>query len=84
MGASPYQQMQEQHIRHLHQSRPVHPPVLAHQRQSPTHSGHNPWESEAALEAHLSHQRQVLAATQDLEPQRLQMLLPDSGANRHP
>lgn len=70
-GASPHQQAGEQHIRLRHQSNPPHPPVLAHQVQ-------------AALEAHLSqHQRQALAAIQDLEHQRLQMLSQDSGANPH-
>jgi hypothetical protein len=76
--------MQEQHIHRLHQSNPQHPPALEHQRQSPTAQEANPWAEEARLEAHLSqHQRQALAAIQDLEHQRLQMLSQDSGANPH-
>jgi hypothetical protein len=71
-GASPYHQMQEQHIRRLHQSlSQEHPVTLEHQ-------------AEAALEAHLSlHQRQALAAIQDLEHQRQQMWSQDLGANPH-
>ena len=76
-GASPYQAAAEQHIRLRRQSRSL--PHL-----SPTVSEHNPWAPEAALEAHLSqHQQQALAARQDLEHQRLQMLSQDSGANQH-
>ena len=81
-GASPYQQMQAQHIQRLRQSSPQHPPALEHQSQ--TAQAHNPWAPEAALEAHLSqHQQQALAAIQDLEHQRLQMWSQDSGANPH-
>jgi len=83
-GASPYHQMQEQHIRRLHQSNSQERPVtLEHQSppQSPRPLEH---QAEAALEAHLSqHQQQALAAIQDLEHQRLQMLSQDSGANPH-
>lgn len=81
-GASPHQQAGEQHIRLRHQSNQAHPPVLEHQRQSPTVSDHSPWVPEAALEAHL-HQRQALVAIQDLEHQRLQMWSQDSGENQH-
>ena len=69
----PHHQAEVQHLAYLQQTR----------RQSPTVSDHNPWAPEAALEAHLSqHQRQALAAIQDLEHQRLQMLSQDSGANQ--
>ena len=83
-GASPYHQMQGQHINRLRQSNnQEHPPALEHQlpqqlRRPLEH------QAEAALEAHLSqHQRQALGAIQDLEHQRLQMLSQDSGANQH-
>ena len=66
------------------QAQPQHPAAVQHlaylqqaQRQSPTRGDHNPWESEAALEAHL---QQGLVAMQDLERQRLK-LLQDSAAN---
>ena len=74
-GASPYQAAGEQHIRLRHQSNPQHPPSV---------HNHSVAIAQAALEAHLSlHQRQALAAIQDLEHQRLQMLSQDSGANQH-
>lgn len=82
-GASPYHQMQEQHINRLRQSNQAHPVTLEHQLlpQSPRPLEH---QAEAALEAHLSqHQRQALAAIQDLEHQRVQMLSQDSVANPH-
>ena len=70
----PHHQAAVQHLAYLQQA----------QRQSPTVGDHNPWVAEAVLEAHLSqHQRQALAAIQDLEHQRLQMLSQDSGANQH-
>jgi len=72
----PHHQAAVQHLAYLQQA----------QRQSPTVGAHNPWvaTAEARLEAHLSrHQRQALAAIQDLEHQRLQMLSQDSGANQH-
>ena len=72
-GASPHQQAAEQHIRLLHQSNPPHPPSEA---------SHLVATAEARLEAHLSlHQQQALAAIQDLEHQRLQMLSQDSAEN---
>ena len=74
-GASPHQQAGEQHIRRRQQSNPQH-----------RHSGdnHSVAIAEAHLEAHLSlHQRQALAAIQDLEHQRLQMWSQDSGENPH-
>ena len=72
--AQPHHQAAVQHLAYLQQT----------QRQLPTHGDHNPWASEAALEAYLSqHQRQALAAIQDLEQQRLQMLSQGLGANRH-
>ena len=74
-----HQAASEQHIRLRQQSlSQAHPPRLEH--QSPTHGATNPWEAEAVLEAHL---QQALAALQDLEHQRLQMLSQDSGANQH-
>ena len=80
-GASPYHQMSEQHI-HLRRQSSSQPPVtLEHQlpQQLRKPSEH---QAEAALEAHLSlHQRQALAAIQDLEHQRLQMLSQDLGAS---
>ena len=74
-GASPHQAAGEQHIRHLHQSRPLYPPVLAHQRQYLPQQGL----AEAALEAHL---QQGLVAVQDLERQRLRSLQ-DLAGNQH-
>ena len=60
----------EPHTHRLHPSNPPHLPALAHP-------------APAALQAHLvQHQRQALAAIQDLEHQRLQMWSQDSGANR--
>ena len=57
----PHHQAGRQHLAYLQQT----------QRQSPTHGDHNPWASEAALEAHL---QQGLVAMQDLERQRLKLL----------
>lgn len=45
--------------------------LLQVQLRSQTTGDHNPWATEAALEAHLQHQ-QALVAIQDLERQRLQ------------
>ena len=60
--AQPQHQAAVQHLAYLQQT----------QRQSPTVGDHNPWAAEAVLEAHLSqHQRQALAAIQDLERQHL-------------
>ena len=56
-----------QHLAYLRQT----------QRQSPVVLAHNPWAAEAGLEAHLQHQR-ALVAVQDLERQRLQKLSQDS------
>ena len=81
-GASPYHQIQEQHINRLHQSNPPRAVTLEHQlpqqlRKPLEH------QAEAALEAHLSlHQRQALGAIQDLEHQRLQMWSQVSGENQ--
>ncbi len=60
MAESVYQQAGVQHLAFLAQA----------QRQSPTALGHNPWAAEAGLEAHLQHQR-ALVAVQALEHQRL-------------
>ena len=61
----------------------THQPLVPALPRSPTHGDHNPWAAEAGLEAHLSlHQQQALAAIQDLEHQRLQMLSQVSGANQ--
>ena len=70
MADYPHPQASEQHIRLRQQSHSQpHPPQLLH--QLPTHGDHNPWESEAALEAHL---QQGLVAVQELERQRLKSL----------
>lgn len=70
MADYPHQAASEQHIRLRQQSHSQpHPPQLLH--QLPTHSAHNPWAQEAALEAHLQ---------QGLERQRLKSLQ-DSAAN---
>ena len=74
-GASPYQPAGEQHIRRRQQSNPQHRPL---------EDSHSAALAQARLEAHLSlHQRQALAAIQDLEHQRLQMLSQDLGAKPH-
>lgn len=76
MAEYQHPQASEQHIRLRQQSlSQLHPPQLLH--QSPTPGDHNPWASEAALEAHL---QRGLVAVQDLERQRLKSL-PDSAAN---
>lgn len=67
-----YQQAGVQHLAYLAQA----------QRQYPTHGDHNPWAAEAHLEAHLQHQR-ALVAVQDLERQRVQKLSQDSAENPH-
>lgn len=67
MAESVYQQAGVQHLAYLQQA----------QRQLPTHGAHNPWAAEAGLEAHLQHQR-ALVAVQHLEQQRLQKLSQDS------
>ena len=56
-----HQQAALQHLAYLRQ----------HQPRLPTVGGHNPWAAEAGLEAHLQHQR-ALVAVQDLERQRVQ------------
>ena len=70
MAESVYHQAGVQHLAYLQQAR----------RQLPTAGGHNPWQAEASLEAHLQHQR-ALVAVQDLERQRLQKLSQDSAAS---
>mgnify|MGYP003346732187 CR=1 FL=1 len=50
---------------------------LAAQPQGQTPGGHNPWEAEAGLEAHLQlHHQQALVEIQALEHQRLDLRLP--------
>ena len=63
----PHHQAGRQHLAYLAQT----------QHRSPTARGHNPWAAEAGLEAHLQHQR-ALVAVQDLERQRVQKLSQDS------
>ncbi len=65
MAESVYQQAGVQHLAYLAQHRSQTPGV------------HNPWAAEASLEAHLQHQR-ALVAVQDLERQRVQKLSQDS------
>ncbi len=72
MAESVYQQAGVQHLAFLAQA----------QRQSPTASAHNPWAAEARLEAHLQHQR-ALVAVQDLERQRVQKLSQDLAESQH-
>ena len=44
-----------QHLANRQQEASVPPVVLVLQHQCHQHLGHNPWEAEAALEAHLRH-----------------------------
>ena len=61
---------------HRHQASQQHLALLRqHQQRPQTPGDHNPWATQAALEAHLQ-QQQALVAIQDLEHQRLQTHLP--------
>ena len=48
-----------QHLANLQQEASVPPVALVHQRRCHLPSEHNPWQAEAALEAHLQRQRQA-------------------------
>jgi hypothetical protein len=49
-----------QHLANRQQEASVAPVALVHQLQLQAVLEHNPWAAEAALEAHLQHQAQVL------------------------
>ena len=54
-----YHQATLQHLAHLRQDLVPHLGASVLQHQSQTHLGHNPWEAEAGLEAHLQRQQQA-------------------------